>query len=204
MFLVGDNMNSAMSGTELAGSIVIAILTFILLNMLRPYVSKRSEEEGKIDALAASIEIVKENTAQLTAVTKKIEADISDRVWDRQARWNFRRDNYVRVLEVLAEFINLKTRIAFSVKHNLLVTQEQIRQDDQLFTDMWRVFSVCKVALSSDANTAIDRFCREFITQDPSAEGAYQAIAHLMSGLRDKLVEIAKRDLSYEPFQDKS
>ena len=32
-----------MSGTELAWSTVIAILAFILLNMLRPYVSKPSD-----------------------------------------------------------------------------------------------------------------------------------------------------------------
>jgi hypothetical protein len=193
-----------LTGTEVAGSIVIAILTFILLNMLRPYVTKRSEESGKIDALAASIEIVKENTAQLTAVTKRIEAEISDRVWDRQARWNFRRDNYVRVLEVLAEFINVKTNIAFNAIHNLPVTEEQIRQDNQLFTNLWRAFSVCKVALSLDANAAIDEFCVAFNAVDSSTYMAYETLATLMSGLRSKLVEIAKRDLSYEPFQDKS
>jgi membrane protein implicated in regulation of membrane protease activity len=189
-----------LTGTEVAGSIAIAILTFILLNILRPYVTKRSEEEGKIDTLAANIEIVKENTAQLTAVAKKIEADISDRVWDRQARWNFRRDTYVRVLEILGEFINVKSAIAFLVKRDLPVT-EQMRRDSQLFTDLWRAFSVCKVALSSDANAAIDEFCAAFIGAPPGAVEGSDAYAALMSTLRTKLVEIAKRDLSYEPFQ---
>jgi hypothetical protein len=189
-----------MSGTEVAGSIVIGILTFILLHMLRPYVTKRSEESGKIDALAASIETVKANTAQLTEVTKRIEADISDRVWDRQARWNFRRDNYVRVLELLGEYINVKGGIAYKSKLNVQVTAQLLEQDNQLFNDMWRAFSVCRVALSSDANAAIDEFCMAFIAAPLSVGDGSETIATLMSHLRDKLVDAAKRDLSYEPY----
>src|SRR5579864_2655485 len=98
----------------------------------------------------------------------KIEADISDRVWDRQARWNFRRDNYVRVLEVLSEFINVKGSIAFKIRRKILVTDEQMRQDDQLFNDLWRAFSVCKVVLSADANAEIDKFWIAFNGIDSS------------------------------------
>lgn len=192
-----------LTGTELSGSIGIAILAFILLNMLRPYVTKRSEEEAKIDALAASIEIVKENTAQLTAVTKKIEADISDRVWDRQARWNFRRDNYVRVLEVLAESTNIRSQIAFKQERNIPVDEDLGRRDDQLFTDLSRAFSVCRVALSADANAAIDEFMAAADLDEDNVMYASLS-ASLMLRLRVKLVEIAKRDLSYEPFQNNS
>ncbi len=192
-----------LTGTELSGSIDIAILAFILLNMLRPYVTKRSEEEAKIDALAASIEIVKENTAQLTAVTKKIEADISDRVWDRQARWNFRRDNYVRVLEVLAESTNIRSQIAFKQERNIPVDEDLGRRDDQLFTDLSRAFSVCRVALSADANAAIDEFMAAADLDEDNVMYASLS-ASLMLRLRVKLVEIAKRDLSYEPFQNNS
>lgn len=149
-----------MSGTEVVGSIAIGLLTFILVDWLRPYVRKRSEEEGKIDALAANLETVKENTAQLTALTKKIEADVSDRVWDRQARWNLRRDTYVRVIENLSALVNVKSQIAFKNKHGEPLPDNLREQDTQLFGDMWSIFGICKVVLSSDANNAIQEFAQ--------------------------------------------
>jgi hypothetical protein len=193
-----------LTGTEVAGSIVIAFLTFMLLHMLRPYVSKRSEESGKIDALAASIEIVKENTAQLTAVTKKIEADISDRVWDRQARWNFRRDNYVRVLELVGEKISLNSKLEFHTRSNLPVDEEMRRFNDQLNAELGRVIGVCQVALSSDANMAIQEYLTASSTLRGSTLEYFQTIGVHLARLRNKLVDAAKRDLSYERFQDGS
>src|SRR5437899_431119 len=56
------------------------------------FVVSYMQEKGKNLATKEDVQNVVSQMSAITAATKKIEAEISDKVWDRQKRWELRRD----------------------------------------------------------------------------------------------------------------
>jgi len=43
--------------------------------------------------------------------TERVKSEISDRMWDRQTRWTYKRDLYVRIIECLTDLIGIASGI---------------------------------------------------------------------------------------------
>lgn len=85
----------------------IPILTTIGVYLLARFTSvfdAYAGERAKLLAQFHNLDRLVEQTEKLTATTETIKAQISDEVWDRQMRWNFKRDLYIRLLENVGEF----------------------------------------------------------------------------------------------------
>lgn len=73
-----------------------------LANRVSAGVDAYATESAKIKAQFLNLDKLVEQTHRLTVVTESIK----DEVWDRQARWTAKREMYIRLLEVIGQFIN--------------------------------------------------------------------------------------------------
>ena len=58
-------------------------------------------EHAKLMAQFQSIDRLVVQTEQLTRAAEGIKAQVTDQVWDRQMRWTYKRDVYIRLIESL-------------------------------------------------------------------------------------------------------
>jgi|SRR5579862_1022393 len=72
-------------------SLVQSLLT-IALGGIAGYLAGYGKKKGENLATKEDMKDVLDQVSQVTATTKKIEADISSGLWDRQKRWELRRD----------------------------------------------------------------------------------------------------------------
>ena len=88
---------------ELLLGAVIAVLSFLLGAVLRPYLTGYATKKGENLATHEDIDKVLEQVKAVTEATKKIEADISTGVWDRQKRWEMKREVLFEAARRLSE-----------------------------------------------------------------------------------------------------
>jgi hypothetical protein len=72
------------------------ILTFLLVNVFKPFIGSYAGKKGENLA-------TKEDIAQLTKIAEGIKAKISDEVWDRQKQWKLKRDVVFDAIRALTE-----------------------------------------------------------------------------------------------------
>jgi hypothetical protein len=60
-----------------------------------------SEESAKLRAQSDSLEKLIEQTRALTTTAEGIKSQLSNEAWDRQMRWTFKKDMYIRLMETL-------------------------------------------------------------------------------------------------------
>ena len=65
-------------------------------------------ERAKLLAQFHNLDKLVEQTAKLTETTKLIESRVSYDLWDRQMRWDFKRDIYIRLMEALGEGLDVE------------------------------------------------------------------------------------------------
>src|SRR6266704_2630378 len=75
--------------------VAMALFTFWVKSYFSPYLSKKGENLATHEDIYKLVDQVRE--------TERVKAEITDRTWDRQMRWNFKRDMYIRLMEALAE-----------------------------------------------------------------------------------------------------
>jgi hypothetical protein len=102
-----------------AGIPILTTIGVFLLARFTNVFDAYAGERAKLLAQFHNLDKLVEQTTKLTATTETIKARISDEVWDRQMRWNFRRDTYIRLMEALGERLDVEG-------HNKLL--EQIRR----------------------------------------------------------------------------
>lgn len=71
------------------------------------YKSAYAEQKGKNLATHEDIQKLIDQVRE----TERVKADIADRMWDRQIRWNYKRDVYIRLIETIGD---LRT---FMIRH---------------------------------------------------------------------------------------
>jgi hypothetical protein len=122
-------------GWKLALAIVagIPILTTIGVYLLARFThvfDAYTDERAKLLAQFHNLDKLVAQTERLTATTETIKARISDEMWDRQMRFTFKRDMYIRLMEALGERVDVE-------RYNKLL--EQLRrsrpEDRDLFTN---------------------------------------------------------------------
>src|SRR5262249_24189492 len=71
---------------------IIAILSFILVAVFRPYLSGYASKKGENLATHEDIDKLVDQVKATTDATKKLEAEISSGVWNKQKRWEMKRE----------------------------------------------------------------------------------------------------------------
>ena len=85
------------------------LLNGIFLLVLKPFLTTYAEEKGRRLATHEDVEKVLQEVRMVTKETETLKAQISGELWERQNRWNAKRDIYIRLLENLEL---LKTALA--------------------------------------------------------------------------------------------
>lgn len=85
--------------SDLGGTGLVAVVfAFWLKSYLGPYLSQKAKNLATHEDIQKLIDQVRE--------TERVKAEISDSIWDRQARWTEKRDMYFRVLKGIGRLIN--------------------------------------------------------------------------------------------------
>lgn len=63
-------------------------------------------ERARLLAQFHNLDRLVAQTDRLTVTTENIKARITDEVWDRQMRWAFKKDVYIRLMETLGQHLN--------------------------------------------------------------------------------------------------
>lgn len=71
---------------------IIAVLSFLFGAVFRSYLTGYAKKKGEILATQEDIDKLVGQVRAVTEATKKIEAEISSGVWDRQKRWEMKRE----------------------------------------------------------------------------------------------------------------
>ena len=85
-------MIESLKSMDLLLGAIIATLFFLLGAVLRPYLTGYSTKKGENLATHEDIKMLVDQVKAVTEATKKIEAEISSGVWDRQKRWEMKRE----------------------------------------------------------------------------------------------------------------
>jgi len=93
-----------------AGSSILTTLGVFLLTRFTHVFDAYYGERAKLRAQFQNLDKLVEQTKTLTATVETIKARISDEVWDRQMRWNLKRDLYIRLLEAGGELRSATTQ----------------------------------------------------------------------------------------------
>ena len=90
----------------IAGSSALTTVCVYLLARFTHAFDAYAEERAKLLAHFHNLDKLVEETKKLTATTEAIKARISDEVWDRQMRWEAKRQAYIGVLLALNRAIS--------------------------------------------------------------------------------------------------
>jgi hypothetical protein len=85
---------------------VLSLLTGMLIGAVGAYFSGYSKKKGENLATKEDIQNLAAQTALLTQTAMEIEAKITDKVWDRQKRWELKRDQILLASERAAAVKN--------------------------------------------------------------------------------------------------
>ena len=94
-----------------AGSgVVAAILAFWMNSYFGRYLRRKAENLATHEDIQKLVDQVRE--------TERVKAEIADRMWDRQKRWEFKRDTYMKSIECLAKLVTLRYEISSIETHS--------------------------------------------------------------------------------------
>lgn len=98
------------------------------------------KKKGENLATKEDFNELKKQTADLTTTTKDIESKIDDKIWDRQRRWEMKRDALVKALQALekADDALMELGLAHETRHKGALTPEDGRALVQSKTDAWQ------------------------------------------------------------------
>ena len=105
LFVIGWKLALAF----IAGSSALTTLGVFLLARFTHLFDAYAGERAKLLAQFHNLDKLVEQTKALTATTEAIKARTSDEVWDRQMRWTYKRDLYIKIIEKMAELISAES-----------------------------------------------------------------------------------------------
>jgi hypothetical protein len=165
--------NRSMRQLVVGWQIALALVAGIpILTTLGVYVLARfsnvfdayAGERAKLLAQFHNLDRLVEQTERLTLTTETIKTQISDEVWDRQMRWNFKRDLYIRLLQRVGEFrghvVRLKSfkQAAHKLPNDAVLAQKGWSLYDdiqQCFLKLLNAIDVAPLVVSTSALAAL-------------------------------------------------
>lgn len=198
-----------MTGTELldlAGKYAGVFVTSVLGAGIGAYVGAYLKKKGENLATHEDVEKLVDQVAAITQTTKEIEAKISNEVWNRQRRWEMKRDALVEAMKVLGD-----VETAMSLLHlsntggpkTTLTKEEAAEMWNDALAKFKRSRILASIVCSDDVNEAF-RKLEEFmitsirsITRRESPAWFPEFRSHLSS-----LIDLVRNDLM--PRSDES
>jgi hypothetical protein len=169
-------------------------------------------ERAKLLAQFHNLERLAEQTEKLTATTETIKARISDELWDRQMRWNFKKDVYIRLMETLGQHLtnheyNMHLEsVRRREPNNPLypaIRDEAMRRSQAVQTELVRVACSAPLVISAESHRILIDTQRALLHVNYDTpefqELCEHNIAALQNGL-DVLLLSAQRDLGIQIF----
>ena len=160
-------------------------------------------ERAKLLAQFHNLDRLVEQTEKLTATTETIKAQVSDEMWDRQVRWTYKRDVYVKIIEAVGRIRTGLARLdaAFGVESQDADFAKQLaeagsKQAEEANDDLVRSYDIAPIVVSPEAYKVLKDIMRVSKTRFNKAEGVKQAIF----GINEKLTlfqQEAMKDLGY-------
>ena len=84
-------------------TIILTALATLVSAFVGSYLAGYLKQKGENLATHEDIDKLVDQVAAVTTTTKKIEADISSQVWDRQKRWELKRDTLLQAARRMAD-----------------------------------------------------------------------------------------------------
>jgi hypothetical protein len=113
--MTGSAIGLVISGWHLvaaiAGSSVVTTIGVYILARFTRVFDAYGEERAKLLAQFDNLDKLLDLTRELTRATEGIRAKVSDQTWDRQMRWTYKRDLYVRVIQAVGRLRNGLARL---------------------------------------------------------------------------------------------
>ena len=85
-------------------AVVLILVLYVLILFAGRYFKSYFDEKGENLATKEDFKELKAQTAELRTATKEIEAKIDDQVWDRQRRWELKRDGLLEAARCIADY----------------------------------------------------------------------------------------------------
>jgi hypothetical protein len=174
----------ALTGT----GFVALVFGFWVKYYFGPYLERKATNLATHEDIQLLINQVRE--------TERVKADISDRVWDRQQRWAYKRDVYRQLLETLANVHEQQMFVLFDEKareKGKATTPEHVAHREQLrsfLLQFRRLGMIAAVVIDADGY----KILREVTDED---EGDGQAAVDFYDDALERLMVAARRDLGY-------
>jgi hypothetical protein len=85
--------------------VAITLVSFIA-GVFGTYLSSYSKKSGELRAINAKFEETQEQLKKQTHSIEEIRADISNRIWIEQKKWEFKKDIYLNLIDLLVKIKN--------------------------------------------------------------------------------------------------
>lgn len=102
----------------------IPILSFFLAAVFRPYLTGYGTKKGENLATHEDIGKLVDQVKAVTEATKKIEAEISSGVWDRQKRWEMKREVLFEATRKISEIDEAM------LSHSIVLKEDRAKQKE--------------------------------------------------------------------------
>jgi fructosamine-3-kinase len=178
----------------LQGIALVALNNLVLL-FWKPWAGAYAGEKGKNLARTEDLDVILTEVRAVTKSQREIEAKISGDLWDRQMRWQQKRDVYGRLLETIGEFQMILGAEAGKVHAGHLEQDWEWGEDEKrVATELRRQDSVAQLFVSEAAALALTDLLTAIPPGDDPAVRLSIAVASVEAA-RQKLVDAAKKDL---------
>ncbi len=194
-------------------------LTTLVAAFVGSYLSGYLKKKGENLATHEDIDKLVHEVATVTQTTKEIEAKISDEVWNRQKRWEIKKDAVVELLRALSDMTEALVHLDSTYKardamkdamknDNLTVLySSEISEALDAWTDASRTFSqtmllvqlVCGDEVKTAMNTLNLHVRQLYLSHKTSDKGAFIKSMFQTSALQDTLLDAVKNELIATP-----
>jgi hypothetical protein len=173
----------------LAGTGIVAFLFgFWVNNYFAKYVGKKAENLATHEDIRMLVDQVRE--------TERIKAEITHGMWDRQRRWEFKRDTYIELIEILDDLHLAQLRVSSGQKSTGTKQDKDDRDEAviQAVRRLHRKLSVGEIVMTKEATqiindvggqTGIDESSDRFANHKPTHDAL------------NRLIQVARKDLGY-------
>jgi hypothetical protein len=165
--------------------VVVAVFGWWLKFYFGPYLTQKAKNLATHEDIQRLVDQVRE--------TERIKAEISDSIWDRQARWTYKRDLYIQLVECMTGLIGLEARCR-KTEELTLPTGELYREWGERMAEFYKLSEIAMMVVSERACRTLMNYRRtKAEAEDPWSQEQTQRLKAHLELLRDE----AKKDLGY-------
>jgi hypothetical protein len=178
----------------------LTLLSFLLGAVLRPFLTEYSKKKGENLATHEDIDKLVNQVRLVTKTTEDIKAEISSGLWDRQRRWDMKREVLFEAARRLADIDDALLSYSIALKEDHKKQQEwNSRTPSPEETLSWLQLKHDRLTRWSQSSTGFDE-TRAFVAIVCTAE-AKKAFDELGILTNKIAVELGKSTDSYDQYR---